>query len=124
MILILTGTSSLAAGEGRVVGLDGNVTAYLIGNQENGDIYYEKNADEALPMASLTKLMTFLLVREAMDEGKIDLNTSVKADKRAEELTSWEYSALGLKENESYSVEELLQGLIAVSGNDCAHLLA
>lgn len=124
LILILTGTSSLAAGEGRVVGLDDNVTAYLIGNEENGDIYYEKNADEALPMASLTKLMTFLLVREAMDEGKIDLNTSVKADKRAEELTSWEYSALGLKENESYSVEELLQGLIAVSGNDCAHLLA
>ncbi len=124
LILILTGTTSLAAGEGRVVGLDENVTAYLIGNQENGDIYYEKNADEALPMASLTKLMTFLLVREAMDEGKIDLNTSIKADKRAEELTSWEYSALGLKENESYSVEELLQGLIAVSGNDCAHLLA
>lgn len=71
LILALTGTTSLAAGEGRVVGLDDNVTAYLIGNEETGDIYYEKNADEALPMASLTKLMTFLLVREAIDEEKL-----------------------------------------------------
>ena len=68
--------------------------------------------------------MTFYLVRDAIEEGKISLDTNVKADKRAEELTSWEYSSLGLEENETYSVEELLQGLIAVSGNDCAHLLA
>ncbi|WP_276864497.1 D-alanyl-D-alanine carboxypeptidase family protein [Anaerococcus tetradius] len=112
------------AAQTRVVGLDSNVSSYLIGNEETGDVYYEKNADEARPMASLTKLMTFLLVRDAIEEGKINLNTSVKADKKAEELTSWEYSSLGLKEKESYSVEELLQGLIAVSGNDCAYLLA
>lgn len=124
IIILLFPSLALAKGEGRIVGLDENVSAYLIGNEETGDIYYEKNADEVRPIASLSKLMTFYLVRDAIEEGKINLDTSVKADKEAEELTSWEYSALGLKENESYSVEELLQGLVAVSGNDCAHLLA
>lgn len=124
IFIFLFTSMAYAKGEGRIVGLDENVSAYLIGNEETGDIYYEKNADEVRPIASLTKLMTFYLVRDAIEEGKISLDTNVKADKRAEELTSWEYSALGLKENETYSVEELLQGLIAVSGNDCAHLLA
>lgn len=123
-LVFLLGPGKIFAASGRVVGLEDNVSSYLIGNEETGDVYYEKNADESRPMASLTKLMTFLLVRDAIDAGKINLDSSVKADKRAEELTSWEYSALGLKENESYSVEELLEGLIAVSGNDCAYLLA
>ena len=115
---------SFASSEGRVVGLDENVASYLIGNEESGEIYYEKNADEVRPMASLSKLMTFLLTKEAIDEGLISLETKVKADEYAESLTSWEYSSLGVKEDEIYTVEELLEGLIAVSGNDCAYLLA
>lgn len=68
--------------------------------------------------------MTFLLTKEAIENGDISLDTKVKADKEAENLTSWEYSALGVKEGEIYTVDELLKGLIAVSGNDCAYLLA
>lgn len=124
MAVFLFTNMSFAKGEGKIVGLDENVSSYVIGNEETGDIYCEKNPDQPRAIASLTKLMTFYLVRDAIEEGKIKLDTSVKADKRTEELTSWEYSALGLKEGESYSVEELLQGLIAVSGNDCAYLLA
>ena len=87
---------SLATSQNKIVGLDNNVKAYLIANEETGEVYYEKNADESMPMASLSKLMTFLLVEEAIDEGKISLDTKVEADSESEKLTSWEYSALSL----------------------------
>lgn len=115
---------SFAVEQSKVVGLDDNVKAYIIANEESGEVYYEKNADEPRAMASLSKLMTFLVTKEAIDKGEISLETKVKADKEAENLTSWEYSALGVKEGEIYTVDELLRGLIAVSGNDCAYLLA
>lgn len=115
---------SLAAEQNKIVGLDDNVKSYFIANEESGEVYYEKNADEPRAMASLSKLMTFLLTKEAIENGDISLDTKVKADKEAENLTSWEYSALGVKEGEIYTVDELLKGLIAVSGNDCAYLLA
>ena len=51
--------TSLAASQNKIVGLDDNVKAYLIANEETGEVYYEKNADESMPMASLSKLMTF-----------------------------------------------------------------
>ena len=115
---------SLAAGQNKIVGLDENVKAYIIANEENGEVYYEKNADEPRAMASLSKLMTFLVTMDAIHTGALKLDTKVKADKEAEKLTSWEYSSLGVKEGETYTVDELLKGLIAVSGNDCAYLLA
>lgn len=125
-LLVLFGLMpvSLATSQNKIVGLDENVKAYIIANEENGDVYYEKNADESLPMASLSKLMTFLLISENIESGKISLDTKVKADKYAESLTSWEYSSLGVKEDETYSVDELLKGLMVASGNDCAYLLA
>lgn len=122
--LILMMPASFAAKANKIVGLDDNVEAYIIANEETGEVYHEKNADEPRAMASLSKLMTFLIVMEKIDEGEISLETKVKADAEAEKLTSWEYSALGVKEGEIYTVDELLKGLIAVSGNDCAYLLA
>lgn len=124
LLFIMLPKSSFAAKKSQIVGLDDNVESYLIGNERTGDIYYEKNADRTAPMASLSKLMTYLLTKEAIDDGKISLDTEVKASEEAEKFNSWEYSALGLKEGEKFTVEELLEGLIVVSGNDCAYQLA
>ena len=124
ILFIILPKSSFAAKESQIVGLDDNVESYIIGNERTGDIYYEKNADRTSPMASLSKLMTYLLTNEAIDDGKISLDTEVKVTEEAEKFNSWEYSALGLKEGETFTVEELLEGLIVVSGNDCAYQLA
>ncbi|WP_306490238.1 D-alanyl-D-alanine carboxypeptidase family protein [Anaerococcus octavius] len=124
IIFILAPLKALAAKQSQVVGLDDNVRSYIIGNEKTGDIYYEKNADESLPMASLSKLMTYLLVKEAIDDGEISLDQEVVVDKEAAKFNSWEYSALGLEEGEVFTIEELLQGLMVVSGNDCAYQLA
>ncbi|WP_262122023.1 D-alanyl-D-alanine carboxypeptidase family protein [Anaerococcus sp. Marseille-Q5996] len=124
LILILVPFPAFAANQNKIVGLDENVKSYIIGNEKTGDIYYEKNADESLAMASLSKLMTYLLTKEAIDEGKISLDQEVIASEEAAKFNSWEYSALGLEEGETYTVEELLEGLIVASGNDCAYQLA
>ena len=115
---------SIAKEGDNVVGVDANVKSYLIGNQESGDIFYQKNADKTYPIASMSKLMTFLLTREAIDNGKISYETKVKGTKEAEDLTGPEYSSLGIKKGEEYTIKELITGLIVVSGNDCANLLA
>lgn len=107
-----------------IVGVDESVRSYIIGNEESGDIFYQKDADTKYPIASMSKLMTFLLVREEMDKGNLSLDTKIKGTKDAEKLTGPGYSKLGIKEGEQYTVKELLTGLIVVSGNDCANLLA
>lgn len=124
LLIFLFPINALAANQSQVVGLDDNVRAYIIGNEENGDIYYEKNSSTPYPMASLSKLMTYLIVKEKIDEGKLSLNQEVTVDEEAAKFHSWEYSYLGLDEGEVYTIEELLQGLMVVSGNDCAYQLA
>ena len=119
---IKTFADDTVAKEGdNIVGADKFVKAYLIGNQESGDIFYQKNADQTYPIASMSKLMTFL---HAIESGKISFDTKVKGTKEAEDLTGPEYSAMGIKEGEQYTIKELLTGLMVVSGNDCANLLA
>ena len=124
LLILLFPINALAANQSQVVGLDQNVKAYIIGNEENGDIYYEKDSSTPYPIASLSKLMTYLIVKEKIDEGKLSLDQEVTVDKEAAKFHSWEYSYLGLDEGEVYTIEELLQGLMVVSGNDCAYQLA
>lgn len=124
LLILLLPINALAANQSQVVGLDQNVKAYIIANEENGDIYYEKDSSTPYPIASLSKLMTYLIVKEKIEEGKLSLDQEVTVDEEAAKFHSWEYSYLGLDEGEIYTIEELLQGLMVVSGNDCAYQLA
>ena len=83
---------------------------------ETGTVLYEKNADERLGIASTTKIMTALVVLEhcALDEPVEILP----------EYTAVEGSSMYLRAGETYTVEELLYGLMLVSGNDAAVALA
>ncbi len=82
-----------------------------------GLVLFEKNADEELPMASVTKMMTALLVLERVP----DLSALVTV---SESAVQTEGSALYLKPGEQLSVSDLLYGLMLESGNDAANLLA
>ena len=130
ILILLTPISSSFADESlakegdNIVGFDENVDAYFIGEEDSGDVFYQKNADKAYPIASMSKLMTYYIVREAIDNNILSFDDKIKGTKEAEELTGPGYSYLGIKEGEEYSVKELLRGLIVVSGNDCANLLA
>lgn len=88
---------------------------------ETGSVLYEQNADAALPPASVTKVMTLLLVMEAIEDGRITYEDKVRASKNA---CSMGGSQIYLEENEEMSVEELLKSVIIASANDAAVVLA
>ena len=86
-----------------------------------GQVLFEQNPDEALPPASVTKVMTLLLVMEAIDGGKLSLTDMVSVSAHAASMGG---SQVYLKEGETMSVEEMLKCVIIASANDCAVALA
>ena len=104
-----------------IFGIEKKTTASLIGDANSGALFIAENIDEALPIASISKLMTFLWVKEKIAEGKFKLEDKVKVSVTA---SSEEGSSLDLKAGEEISVKDLLDGLMIVSGNDAAVALA
>lgn len=88
---------------------------------ETGRILYEQNADEALPPASVTKVMTLLLVMEALEDGALTLDRTLTASEKAASMGG---SQIFLKVGEEMSVEELLKAVVISSANDAAVVLA
>lgn len=88
---------------------------------ETGTVLFEQNADEALAPASVTKVMTMLLVMEALDSGRIKLSDTVTASETAAAKGG---SQIYLKVGEQMSVDEMLKSIAVSSANDCACALA
>jgi len=88
---------------------------------ESGEIIYAKNADEALPPASVTKVMTLLLVMEAIDEGLIKLDDMVYVSENAASMGG---SQVFLEPGEQMTVDEMLKCVVVSSANDAAVALA
>ncbi|CAB1248488.1 D-alanyl-D-alanine carboxypeptidase DacF [Ruminococcaceae bacterium BL-6] len=86
-----------------------------------GKILYEKNPHEKRPGASITKVMTLLLVMEAIDSGKISLTDTVTASAHAASMGG---SDIWLKEGETMTVDDLLKATVIMSANDAAVALA
>lgn len=87
---------------------------------DTGDIIYEKNAYEHVSPASVTKLMSMLLVLEAIDNGKITLEDKVTAGENAVAMGG---SQIWLEVGETMTVEELLKAVIVASANDACTAL-
>lgn len=88
---------------------------------ETGKILYEKNADEALPPASVTKIMTLLLVMEAIDAKNVSFDDIVTVSAHAASMGG---SQIYLKEGERMSVEDMVKSVVISSANDAACALA
>lgn len=88
---------------------------------QTGEVLFEKNADESLPPASVTKIMTLLLVMEAIEQGKIKWEDTVTASAHA---CSMGGSQIYLKEGERMSVEDMIKSVVIASANDAALALA
>ena len=86
-----------------------------------GKILYAHNESEALPPASVTKIMTLLLIMEAIDSGTIGYSDMVTASANAASMGG---SQIYLKEGESMSVDDLLKSIVIASANDAAVALA
>ena len=86
-----------------------------------GTVLYEQNANEALPPASVTKIMTLLLIMEALDAGTVRLDSTVSVSSNAASMGG---SQVYLKEGEQMKLEDLLKSVVIASANDAAVALA
>lgn len=95
-------------------------SAILI-ERDTGKILYNKNENEKLPPASMTKVMTLLLIMEALDEGQIKKNDMIRVSDRAASMGG---SQIFLEAGEEMSINDLLKGVAIASGNDASVALA
>ena len=95
--------------------------AVVLAETETGAIIFEKNADEKREVASITKMMTALLVLEALERGEIALQDKVQVSANAAAMKG---SQALLDANTAYSLENLLRTMIMASANDSAVALA
>ncbi len=102
-------------------GLQVTAPSAVLMEKETGQIIYEKNASERRPPASITKIMTMLLIIEDIEGGKISLDDIVSVSSRA---ASFGGSCVYLEEGERMSVDEMLKCIAVVSANDCAVAMA
>ena len=101
--------------------LDIDGKSALLMDVATGTVLYEKNAHEALPPASVTKIMTMLLIMEAIDSGKIRWEDTVTASESAAAKGG---SQIYLKVGETMSVSDMVKSIAVSSANDCACAMA
>lgn len=95
--------------------------AAILMEAKTGTVIYDKNADTRMCPASITKIMTLLLIYEAMDEGKITLEDEVVTSAYAKSMGG---SQVFLEEGEVQNVETLIKCIVVASGNDASVAMA
>lgn len=121
LLFLLIATLIITINASADLGIEGRVQSYLIGDFDSGRVLESYNIDKPLQAASVSKLMTYLVVKDAVKEGKLNLSDRVTITPEMEAVGG---SSLNLLEGEVLTVDELLAGLMVVSGNDAAYALA
>ena len=115
---MLAGLLPLSA---RAVDMEIPAKSALLMDVATGTVLYEENAHEALPPASVTKVMTMLLIMEAIDEGRIGWEDTVTASDTAAAKGG---SQIYLKVGETMTVRDMVKSIAVSSANDCACAMA
>jgi len=97
--------------------------AYLI-DVLSGEILFEKNKEQKISPASITKIMTAIVAFDLIKKGDLKLEEKFKVSKNAWRMSSKGFSSMFIMPNDRVSVENLLKGIIIVSGNDACIALA
>jgi D-alanyl-D-alanine carboxypeptidase (penicillin-binding protein 5/6) len=97
-----------------------SVSAVLM-DQATGTILFEKNAHQKLPPASVTKVMTMLLIMEAVESGKVKWSDKIRTSESAASMGG---SQIFLEPGEEMTLEEMFKGIAVASGNDAAVAVA
>ena len=124
LVLIFTlGTSALAS-DGDTGDWEVAAKAALLIDPDTEEILYARNIHERLYPASLTKVMTALLVLEAVDSGRIAMDTVLTASQTAIDNLPPDGSNAGIQVGEELTVEQLLYCILVVSANEACDILA
>ena len=105
----------------RAAELDLPAPSYVLMERSTGEVLLEHDAHERLRPASVTKVMTLLLIMEALDDGRIGWDDMVQTSAAAAAKGG---SQIYLEENEQLPLEEMLKSIVVSSANDCACAMA
>ncbi|MBU8879190.1 D-alanyl-D-alanine carboxypeptidase [Bacillus sp. FJAT-29790] len=98
-----------------------NVKSAILIERDTGTVLYEKNSHEQLPPASMTKVMTMLLIMEALDQGKLSMNEKIRTSEYAASMGG---SQIFLEAGEEMTTKQMLEGIALASGNDASVAMA
>ena len=98
-----------------------NCRAACLIDQDTGTVLYEKNADQQMPIASITKVMTLLLTFEAIHDGRLTLDTLVPVSEHAYHMGG---SQIWLEPGEQFTLDEMIKAICVSSANDAAVAVA
>ena len=104
--------------------LDVKARTAILQDYHSGEILYEKEADASIYPASMTKIMTSIIAFDLIKSGDLNLNDKFIVSENAWRLSSSGYSSMFIMVGDEVSVENLLKGIIIVSGNDACVALA
>lgn len=124
LALLLAGQLAVPVRAAEVPDPEIQAKAALLVDQKTGAVVYGLNEHDELYPASLTKIMTCLLVLEAIDEGRLSLQQEITATATALESLADDGSTAGIKVGETLTVEELLYCMMVVSANEACTILA
>ncbi|MED3563209.1 D-alanyl-D-alanine carboxypeptidase family protein [Bacillus xiapuensis] len=113
--------SAFAAEEKNSTELVNNVRSAVLIERDTGKVLFEKNSQEELPPASMTKIMTMLLIMEAIDQGKLNWNEKIRTSEYAASMGG---SQIFLEPGEEMTTKQMLRGIAIGSGNDASVAMA
>ncbi len=120
-VVLFQGMSLCSFAEEKQAVIDLDCPSAILIERSTGEVLYEKDADTPRAMASVTKIMTLLLIAEAIDDKKITLEDMVTCSEHAVSMGG---SQVYLKEGESMSVNDMLKAIVVSSANDAAVAMA
>lgn len=103
---------------------DTKATAAWVYDMTTHTVLMDKNGNQSLPPASMSKLMTINMLFEALRDGRVQMDTAFPVSARAVEMTARGGSTMYLQQGDRPTVEELLHGMIVNSGNDACIVVA
>lgn len=121
MLRSLTLLAFLASTTTAATAFDTRATAAFVIDQTTGTVLLNKNADTPLPPASMSKLMTLYMAFEALRDGRLNLDETLPVSAHAQSYTG---SSMFLRQGERVRVEDLIRGIIVLSGNDACAVIA
>nr|WP_206663832.1 D-alanyl-D-alanine carboxypeptidase family protein [Robertmurraya kyonggiensis] len=123
VLLIVTSMSAPAvfAEEKNGINLADEAKSAILIERDTGTILYDKNSNEKLPPASMTKIMTMLLIMEAIDTGKLKMDEKIRTSEYAASMGG---SQIFLEPGEEMTTEQMLRGIAIGSANDASVAVA
>ena len=101
-----------------------DVEHLILQDHHSGKILFEKNADDKIYPASMTKIMTAIVTFDLLKKGETSLDEMITVSEKAWRMSQSGYSSMFIMLNDQVSVEDLLKGIIIISGNDACVALA